>query len=119
VYDFPLLIAELVKTGVELGLNILCVDSYVGIKEIYKMNMGSSHAVVANPVEICEDRNNVEKELEAVKIPLETGEFDKEMDEDENKSNEVTNNPENCSPRNLNDIKLCGAGVHKVHTSLI
>ena len=108
MYDFPLLQAELVKTGAELGLNILCVDSYVGIKEIYKMNMGSSLAVEANPVEICEDRNNVEKELEAVKILLETGEFDKEMDADEKKSNEVTNNPENYSPRNLNNIKMCG-----------
>ena len=32
MYDFPFLQAELVKTGAELGLNILCVDSYVGIK---------------------------------------------------------------------------------------
>jgi three prime repair exonuclease-1 len=51
MYDFPLLQAELVKKGTELGLNILCVDSYVGIKEIYKMNMGSSLAVEANQVE--------------------------------------------------------------------
>jgi DNA polymerase III epsilon subunit-like protein len=110
MYDFPLLQAELVKTGAELGLNILCVDSYVGIKEIYKMNMGSSLAVEANPVdkEICEDRNNVKKELEAVKILLETGEFDKEMDADEKKSNEVTKNPENYPPRNLNNNKMCG-----------
>ena len=57
---------------------------------------------------MCEDRNNVKKELEAVKILLETGEFDKEMDADEKKSNEVTNNPENYSPRNLVNIKMCG-----------
>ena len=36
MYDFPLLQAELMKTGGELGLNILCVDSYVGINDIYR-----------------------------------------------------------------------------------
>ena len=51
MYDFPLLQAELEKTGVELGLNLLCVDSYVGIKEIYKRNMGCLLAEEANPVE--------------------------------------------------------------------
>ena len=51
----------------------------------------------ANPVdkEICEYRNTVEKELQAVKILLENGEFDKEMDADGKKSNDVSNNPEN------------------------
>ena len=46
------------KTGAELGLNMLCVDSYVGIKEIYTGNMGSSLAEEAKPAdnEICEDR---------------------------------------------------------------
>ena len=57
----------------------------------------SSLAVEANPVdkEISEARKTVEKELQAVKILLETGEFDKEMDADEKKSNEVSKNPEN------------------------
>jgi hypothetical protein len=66
--------------------------------------------VEANPVdkEISEDRNTVEKELQAVKILLETGEFDKEMYADEKKSNEVCKNPENYQSRNLNNIKICG-----------
>ena len=34
-YDFPLLMAELEKSGTNLNSEILCVDSYVGIKEIY------------------------------------------------------------------------------------
>ena len=34
-YDFPLLKAELEKSGTNLHSEILCVDSYVGIKEIY------------------------------------------------------------------------------------
>ena len=33
-----------------------------------------------NNIKMCGDRNTVEKELQAVKILLETGEFDKKMD---------------------------------------
>ena len=112
----------------------------VGIKEIYKRNMGSSLAEEAYPVnkEICkatdkrcqntsrncrvwqtdgcrwkqiqwsqqesrndqfrniktikifEDRNTVGKELQAVKILLEAGEFDKDMHTDEKVSNEAS-----------------------------
>jgi len=96
MYDFPLLQAELVKAGSELGSNILCVDSYVGLKEIYKRDRLSSLAEEANPVdeEIWED-NMVENEIQAVKILLETGEFDKEMDSEEMESNKASKNPEN------------------------
>ena len=34
-YDFPLLKAELENAGVQLGPEIFCADSYVGIKEIF------------------------------------------------------------------------------------
>ena len=34
-YDFPLLKAEMEKSGTMLNSEILCVDAYVGIKEIY------------------------------------------------------------------------------------
>ena len=109
MYDFPLLQAELMKTGGELGLNILCVDSYVGIKEIYRRNTGSSLAEEANQVdkEICEDRDTVDKELQAVKTLIETGEFDKEMDAGEKKFNGVSKNPENDWSKNINNIKIC------------
>ena len=50
-YDFPLLRAELVKAGVEFGPNNFCVDSYVGIKEIFKMDMGSSLAECVKPAD--------------------------------------------------------------------
>ena len=36
LYDFPLLKAEMEKVGVELGFDILCADSYIGMKEIFK-----------------------------------------------------------------------------------
>ena len=49
----------------------------------------------------------MDKELKAVKILLETGEFDKEMDADEKKFNEVSKNPENDRSKNINNIKSC------------
>jgi DNA polymerase III epsilon subunit-like protein len=80
-YDFPLLRAELVKAGVEFGPNIFCVDSYVGIKEIFKMDMGSSLAECVKPAdtEDIEEKEIVKNEMEAVKSLLEAGEFDMEM----------------------------------------
>ena len=79
LYDFPLLQAELVKIGVELGSDIFCVDSYVGLKEIFKNSMNKSLAVEAKPAERENlEEKTVEKELQSIKILLETGEFDKE-----------------------------------------
>ena len=80
-YDFPLLRAELVKAGAEFGPNIFCVDSYVGIKEIFKMDMGNSLAEPFKPqdTENIEDQEIVRDETAAVKNLLEAGEFDMEM----------------------------------------
>ena len=36
IYDFPLLKAELEKVGIKLSSGILCADSYIGIKAIFK-----------------------------------------------------------------------------------
>ena len=79
LYDFPLLQAELVKIGLELGSDIFCVDSYVGLKEIFKNRMNKLLAVEAKPAERENlEEKTVEKELQSIKILLETGEFDKE-----------------------------------------
>ena len=81
LFDFPLLQAELAKAGVELGLDIFCVDSYVAIKEIFKNTMNSSLVEEAKPADrVNLEENTIEKEMQAVKILLEIGEFDKEMD---------------------------------------
>jgi hypothetical protein len=81
LFDFPLLQAELAKAGVELGLDIFCVDSYVAIKEIFKNTMNSSLVVEAKPADrVNLEENTIEKEMQAVEILLEIGEFDKEMD---------------------------------------
>ena len=87
-YDFPLLRAELVKAGAEFGPNIFCVDSYVGIKEIFKMDMGNSF-VDPKDIEIIEEKEIVKKEMEAVKILLEAGDFDMEMDIEKSKSEQT------------------------------
>jgi len=87
LYDFPLLQAELVKTGVELGSDIFCVDSYIGLKEIFKNSMNIPVTVEAKPSERDDfEEKTIEMEMQTVKILLETGEFDKEMNEDEEKS---------------------------------
>ena len=70
-YDFPLLQTKIAKIGVELGLDIFCVDSYVGIKEIFKNSMSNPLAMEAKPA----DRENLEedtvqKEMQTVKILL-------------------------------------------------
>jgi hypothetical protein len=46
----------------------------------------------------------VEKEFQAVKILLETGKFDNEIDIDEKKSDEASKNQENEKSRNINNI---------------
>ena len=65
-YDFPLLKAEMEKAGKQLGTQILCVDSYVGIKEILKNR---------------EQKIRVESEIKTVSDLANAGEFDIEMKE--------------------------------------
>jgi DNA polymerase III epsilon subunit-like protein len=108
LYDFPLLRAELVKVGEELGPNILCVDSYVGIKEILKTNMEMPLAECVKPVETenIEEKEIVESELKAVKSLLEAGEFDKEMDIDRSKSIKSSKLQEKEQSRNINAFEI-------------
>ena len=54
------------KAGAEFGPNIFCVDSYVGIKEIFKIDMGNS-CVEPKDTEIIEEKEIVKNEMEAVK----------------------------------------------------
>ena len=108
LYDFPLLQAELVKAGVEFRSNIFCVDSYVGIKEIFKKNNGSPLAEDVKPADIenIEERKIMDNELKAVKILLEAGEFDIEMDIDRSKSIEFSKSQENYKSRNISNLEI-------------
>ena len=44
VYDFPLLKAELEKAGITLPSDMLCADSYVGMKEIFRRREEAKHS---------------------------------------------------------------------------
>ena len=40
VYDYPLLKAEMEKAGIQVGSDILCADSYIGIKAVFQNRTG-------------------------------------------------------------------------------
>jgi hypothetical protein len=64
LYNFPLLQAEFEKTGIELGSDNFCVESYIGLKEILKNSMNKTLAVEAKPAERENlEENTVEKEM--------------------------------------------------------
>jgi hypothetical protein len=60
-YDFPLLKSEMEKAATKLGSQILCVDSYFGIKSILK------------------NSQQISSELKAVTELANAGEFDREL----------------------------------------
>ena len=49
-YDFPLLKAELARVGGGLGAHILCVDSYVGIRDIFNRKHEAEKGEVTNSI---------------------------------------------------------------------
>ena len=108
-YDFPLLRAELVKAGAEFGPNIFCVDSYVGIKEIFKMEMVNSSSLaecIKPEKENIDKKEIVESELKAVKRLLEAGEFDSEFDKDRSMSIKFSKLQEKEQSRNTSALEV-------------
>ena len=82
-YDFPLLKAELEKAGTQLKSDILCIDSYVGIKEIFKKEkviIDLENETVSD-VKLTEENNIAKMELDAVSDLINTGVFEIEMEE--------------------------------------
>jgi three prime repair exonuclease-1 len=82
-YDFPLLKAEMEKSGTKLNSEILCVDSYVGIKEIYRKRT----EVIKKEDAIMEEMKEVEEllivktEIDLVTDLINDGYFESEMEE--------------------------------------
>ena len=77
-YDFPLLKAELEKAGTQLKSDILCIDSYVGIKEIFKKEkviIDLENETVSD-VKLTEENNIVKMELDAISDLIITGVFE-------------------------------------------
>jgi len=75
-YDYPLLKAELDKAGVGLPKEILCVDSYVGFKEI----LPKRNVKRLNEQTIAE-QNLIHSELNMVNKFIAAGMFDDEIDD--------------------------------------
>ena len=82
-YDFPLLKAELVKAGTQLKSDILCIDSYVGVREIFKKERDviEEETDTATDVKLTEENNVVKMELDAFSDLINTGVFEIEMEE--------------------------------------
>ena len=107
LYDFPLLKAELEKAGGKLGSEIFCVDSYVGIKEIFQnLEAKKTEDARKQQIERLVEKEIVEKEIEAVKNLLAAGEFDRELEMDATRSNKVREALDNLNPRSSKTISV-------------
>ena len=82
-YDFPLLKAELDKIGTQLKSDILCIDSYVGIREMFKKekDIVNSGNKTVTEVKLTKENNIVKMELDAVSDLISKGEFEIDMEE--------------------------------------
>jgi hypothetical protein len=87
VYDFPLLLAELENS------EILCVDSYVGIKEIYiTRSEGIKQDAMMEEEKKAEERVMIRMEIDSVTNLINAGHFESENEEDDcDKVNKLSN----------------------------
>jgi hypothetical protein len=100
-----LLKAEWEKAGGKLGSEIFCVDSYVGIKEIFQnWEAQKTEDARIQQLERLVDKEIVEKEREAVTKLIAAGEFDRELEIDASRSNNVMEALDNLNPRSSKTI---------------
>ena len=78
-YDFPLLKAELEKVNTQLTPDILCIDSYIGIKEIFKKRKEVIKLEIVKEVDLNEERKMLKMELNAATDLINAGVFETEM----------------------------------------
>lgn len=88
LYDYPLLRAELEKAGSTLGSEILCVDSYVGMKEIFQKRQHNSEETKKIEDTKADGSKLVRFEIKAVSDKVNAGEFEKEMLEESHENAE-------------------------------
>ena len=74
-YDFPLLKAEVDKTGKPLSSDVLCADSYIGIKEIFKKRKEIKRLKNEERLEVDwkEEENIVKVQMDATKDLINEG----------------------------------------------
>ena len=82
-YDFPLLKAELEKANTQLTPDIICIDSYIGIKEIFKKRKEviKLENEIVTEVDLNEEKKMLEMELNAATDLINAGVFETEMTE--------------------------------------
>ena len=82
-YDFPLLKAELEKANIQLRPDILCIDSYIGIKEIFKKRKKviKLENEIVTEVDLNEEKKMLKMELSAATDLINAGLFETEMTE--------------------------------------
>ena len=92
-YDFPLLKAEMDKTGKSLSSDILCVDSYIGIKEIFMKRKEIKRVENKERLEVDwnEEENIVKIEMDAITDLINTGVFESELTEGTYNASEAEN----------------------------
>jgi uncharacterized protein YprB with RNaseH-like and TPR domain len=99
-YDFPLLKAGIDKTGKSLSSDIVCVDSYIGIKEIFMKRKEIKR--VENKERLKVDWNEEEKivkiEMDAITDLINTGVFESELTEGTYNASEAENE---VTPKNV------------------
>ena len=71
-YDFPLLKAELEKLGTNLNAEILCADSYRGIKEIFSQKEETKNETLKET----SDKYNAHSDIDAARELLKSGMFE-------------------------------------------
>lgn len=82
-YDFPLLKAELAKAGTQLNSDVFCIDSYLGIREIFKKDKETTEEENDRVIDVklTEDNSTERRELDAITDLINTGMFETEMEE--------------------------------------
>ena len=82
-YDFPLLKAELEKANIQLRPDILCIDSYIGIKEIFKKRKEviKLENEIVTEVDLNKEEEMLKTESNAATDLINAGGFETEMTE--------------------------------------
>ena len=88
LYDYILWRSELEIAGSTLGSEILCVDSYIGMNEIFQKRQHNSEETKKIEDTKADGSKHVRFEIKAVSDKVNAGEFEKEMLEESHENAE-------------------------------
>jgi three prime repair exonuclease-1 len=107
-YDFPLLKAEMENAGTQLNPEILCADSYIGIRDIFAKRAYIFEEEETRKKEVIqiEEMKIAKIEIDALAYLVKSGAFEEEMAE--GISNDIVKNSGNpSSPKQANEFTPC------------